>query len=187
MLDVATGTGDVAIELSQRGMCERRVCGIDFSEPMVRGAQRKLQKNQLSGRIALSLGDALALPFRENTFAASVMAFGLRNVPEKGKALSEMIRVTRWGGKVILLEFTIPRRGPLRMFYPFYFKKILPWVGGIISGDREAYSYLPESVSRFGDVQQYAALMVQCGLENVMVQSLTFDIVSLIVGTKRQP
>jgi demethylmenaquinone methyltransferase/2-methoxy-6-polyprenyl-1,4-benzoquinol methylase len=185
MLDTATGTGDVAIEILRQNGHNRKVFGLDFSEPMIRGAQRKLLKRGLKQRIALSLGDALSLPFRENTFAASMMAFGLRNIVEKEQALAEMVRVIKQGGKVILLEFTLPRKGMMRRLYPTYFEKVLPLIGGIVSGDREAYAYLPESVLHFQDAEHYEEMMRKVGLKDVNSRLLTFGIASIISGMKK--
>jgi demethylmenaquinone methyltransferase/2-methoxy-6-polyprenyl-1,4-benzoquinol methylase len=186
ILDIATGTGDVAIEIVHQNEHQRKVFGLDFSEPMIRGAHRKLLKKGLSQTIVLSLGDTLSLPFRENTFSASIIAFGLRNILEKERALSEMVRVTKGGGKVIILEFTFPQKGLMRRWYPIYFKRILPWVGGIISGDRGAYAYLPESVLHFRYAENYEEMMIKSGLEKVTCQGLTSGIASIISGMKRR-
>ena len=187
ILDVATGTGDVAIEALQQRGARRKVVGLDFSEPMLRGAHRKVVKEKVSQRILLSLGDALTLPFRENTFGASMIAFGLRNIFKKEKALSEMVRVTKEGGKVIILEFTLPQKGWVSKIYPFYFMRVLPWVGSLISGDSGAYAYLPESVLRFRHVADYEELMKRSGLQTEPSRSLTGGIVSLMVGMKPCP
>ena len=187
ILDIATGTGDVAIEALHPAGDRRKVLGLDFSEPMLRGAQQKIVKKKVSQQILLNLGDALTLPFRENTFGASMIAFGLRNILVKEKALSEMVRVTKEGGKVIILEFTLPQKGWASKIYPFYFIKILPWVGGLISGDRGAYVYLPESVLRFPCVEDYEGLMKRSGLQTEPSRSLTGGIVSLMVGMKPRP
>jgi demethylmenaquinone methyltransferase / 2-methoxy-6-polyprenyl-1,4-benzoquinol methylase len=186
ILDVATGTADLAIEaLSQEGS-SRSVVGLDFSEAMLRGAQKKLRRKNLSSRVLLGLGDAVSLPFRDGSFKASMIAFGLRNIPEKERALCEMVRVTQEGGRIVILEFTLPRKGIMKILYPLYFTKILPWVGGRISGDRGAYAYLPESVFRFRYSEDYEELMRRSGLDQVHSQPLTFGIVSLMAGTKRQ-
>jgi len=184
ILDVATGTADLAIEALSQEKHSRSVMGLDFSEAMLRGARQKLQKMHLSHQILLSLGDAVSLPFRECAFNASMIAFGLRNIPEKERALREMVRVTREGGKVIILEFTLPRKGIVKILYPFYFRKILPWVGGRVSGDKGAYAYLPESVFRFRYPEDYEELMRRSGLDQIHSRQLTFGIVSLMVGTK---
>jgi demethylmenaquinone methyltransferase/2-methoxy-6-polyprenyl-1,4-benzoquinol methylase len=152
---------------------------------MIKKAQRKVLDKGLTQTITLSLGDALSLPFRDNTFSASMIAFGLRNIVKKEQALSEMVRVIQKSGKVIILEFTFPQKGLMRRLYPIYFQKVLPWVGGFISGDRGAYAYLPESVSHFASVEDYEEIMKKVGLENVGSQSLTGGVASVISGTKK--
>jgi len=151
---------------------------------MIKKAQRKVLNKGLSQTITLSLGDALSLPFRDNTFRAAMIAFGLRNIMKKEQALSEMVRVIQKGGKVIILEFTFPQKGLMKRLYPIYFQRILPWVGGFISGDQGAYAYLPESVLHFASVENYEEIMTRAGLENVGSQSLTGGVASVISGTK---
>jgi demethylmenaquinone methyltransferase/2-methoxy-6-polyprenyl-1,4-benzoquinol methylase len=185
ILDMATGTGDVAIEIIHQNGDHRKVFGLDFSEPMIKRAQRKVLGKGLSQKIALSLGDALSLPFRNNTFHASIVAFGLRNMMEKEQALSEIVRVIKKGGKVIILEFTFPNKGLMRKIYPIYFQRVLPRVGGFVSGDQGAYAYLPESVSHFASVENYEEIMRKVGLENVSSQSLTNGVVSIVSGIKK--
>jgi len=184
ILDLATGTGDVALEAIRQANGDRRVAGIDFSEAMIRLANRKALKKGLSGILCLSLGDGVALPFRDNTFGACIIAFGLRNILEKERALSEMVRVTRAHGKVIVLEFTLPEKGWVKNIYPIYFTKILPCVGGWISRDRAAYAYLPESVLQYGHRENYEELMRRSGLTQVTSRPLTCGIVSVMVGAK---
>jgi demethylmenaquinone methyltransferase/2-methoxy-6-polyprenyl-1,4-benzoquinol methylase len=186
ILDIATGTGDVAIEIVSRNDFKRKVFGVDFSEPMISRAHQKLLKKGLSHRITLSLGDALVLPFKENTFTASMIAFGLRNIVKKEQALAEMVRVIKEGGKVIILEFTLPKNGLVKKFYSIYFKKILPLIGGLVSGDREAYTYLPESVRHFQYAENYEELMKKSGLKNVSFRSLTGGVASIISGIKNR-
>jgi len=185
MLDIATGTGDVAIEMIGQENHERKVFGFDFSGPMLRRAREKLSKKGVHRKVALGLGDALSLPFRKNTFNGVMIAFGLRNIMEKEQALSEMVRVVKPGGKVVVLEFTFPQKGLMRRLYPIYFKKILPWIGGWISGDRGAYAYLPESVIHFRHAQEYEELMRKSGLENVLSRPLTGGVASIISGIKK--
>ena len=184
ILDIATGTGDVAIEIIHQNDHHRKVFGLDFSHPMIKKAQRKVLNKGLSQTITLSLGDALSLPFRDNTFRAAMIAFGLRNIEKKEQALSEMVRVIQKGGKMIILEFTFPQKGLMRRLYPIYFQRILPWVGGFISGDQGAYAYLPESVLHFASVENYEEIMKRAGLENVGSQSLTGGVASVISGIK---
>jgi len=185
MLDVATGTGDMAIELVRQNGLKKRVLGLDFSKLMLEKAQEKILKRNLFHRVILGLGDALSLPCRDSTFSGSMIAFGLRNIIHKEQALSEMVRVIKPGGKVVILEFTYPRNGLMRKIYPVYFKKILPWIGGWISGDKSAYDYLPDSVSRFRFVEEYEALMRQSGLTDVHTRPLTGGIASIITGKKK--
>ncbi len=185
LLDIATGTGDVMIEMVRQGNGQRKVFGLDFSEPMIRRAHQKLLKRNLLENTALGLGDALDLPFRDNTFNGLMIAFGLRNIPQKGQALSEMVRVVKPGGKVVVLEFTLPSKGLMKKVYPFYFKEILPRVGGWISGDRNAYAYLPDSVLQFQSTQDYEKLMMASGLQQISSKHLTGGVVSIISGTKK--
>jgi demethylmenaquinone methyltransferase/2-methoxy-6-polyprenyl-1,4-benzoquinol methylase len=114
-----------------------------------------------------------------------MIAFGLRNIVKKEQALSEMVRVIKKGGKVIILEFTFPQKGLMRRLYPIYFQRVLPWVGGLVSGDRGAYAYLPESVFHFASVENYEEIMRRVGLENVGSQSLTGGVASVISGIKK--
>jgi demethylmenaquinone methyltransferase/2-methoxy-6-polyprenyl-1,4-benzoquinol methylase len=185
ILDIATGTGDVAIEIIHQNGQHRKVFGLDFSQPMIKRAQQKVLEKGMSKTIALSLGDALSLPFRDSTFSASMIAFGLRNIVKKEQALSEMVRVIKKGGKVIILEFTFPQRGWMRRLYPIYFQRVLPWVGGFISGDRGAYAYLPESVLHFASAENYEEMMRGVGLGNLNSQSLTGGVASVISGIKK--
>jgi len=186
ILDIATGTGDVAIEIAHQNGQKNKVFGLDFSEPMIKDAHRKLLTKGLTEKIVLGLGDALSLPFRSNTFSASIIAFGLRNIVKKEQALAEMVRVIKGGGKVIVLDFTLPQKGMMKNLYPTYFKRILPWVGGLISGNRAAYAYLPESVFQFRYPENYEEIMRGAGLENVSFQRLTGGIASIIGGTKKR-
>ena len=186
ILDMATGTGDVAIEIVHQNGHGRKVFGLDFSRPMLKRAHQKIIKRDLLKTIILSLGDALSLPFRDNTFSASIIAFGLRNIQNKEQALFEMVRVIKRGGKLIVLEFTLPQNGLMKGLYPIYFKGILPWVGGVISGERGAYAYLPESVSPFRYAEDYEEMLRRAGLKKVNSQRLTFGIASLITGMKKE-
>jgi demethylmenaquinone methyltransferase/2-methoxy-6-polyprenyl-1,4-benzoquinol methylase len=187
ILDVATGTGDIAIQIVQQNGYKKKVFGLDFSGPMIKRARQKILRKGLLRTIDLSRGDAVDLPFRENTFGASIIAFGLRNILNKEQALFEMIRVIKEGGKVIVLEFTFPRDKLMRKLYPIYFKRFLPWLGGIISGDKGAYAYLPESVTQFPQAEDYEEMLKQSGLEEIRSRQLTFGIASIISGIKRHP
>ncbi len=186
MLDIATGTGDGVIEMIRQENRERKVFGIDFSAPMIRRAREKISRRGLLKKVGLGLGDALSLPFRDNIFTGSMIAFGLRNIVEKQRALAEMVRVVKPGGKVVVLEFTFPEKGLMRWLYPLYFKRILPWIGGSISGDRGAYAYLPESVLHFRYAEEYEEAMRKSGLTDVRSQPLTGGVASVISGIKKE-
>jgi len=184
ILDVATGTGEVPVEMIQEKDTQRKVFGLDFSEPMIKRAQQKIARKGLFRQVALGRGNAIDLPFREGVFNASVIAFGLRNILDKEQAILEMIRVIKKGGKVIVLEFTFPRGPLIGRLYSFYFKKFLPWLGGIISGDRAAYAYLPESVAQFPEAEDYEEMLKRSGLQDIRSRRLTFGIASIISGTR---
>jgi len=184
ILDIATGTGDVAIAILNQNKFKSKVIGLDFSPPMIMKAKKKISKMGISSRILFILGDALSLPFSDNVFDASIIAFGLRNIFDKQKALSEMIRVVKVGGKVIILEFTLPEKGLLSKIYPFYFRKILPWIGGMLSGNKEAYEYLPESVYQFKEIIHYETLMKGFGLKDISLHHLTSGIAFVATGIK---
>lgn len=185
ILDIATGTGDLAIEITKKDNCTRKVLGMDFSKNMIKRAYQKLEKKGLSNSISLSIGDALFLPFREETFSATIIAFGLRNIFNKDLAISEIKRVTKKGGKVVILEFTLPSNILMKKIYPIYFKRILPIIGGLISGDRGAYSYLPRSVIQFKNIEDYGSIMERYGLEILSIKKLTFGLASIITGIKK--
>lgn len=186
ILDIATGTGDVAIEIINQNKSYNKVFGIDFSPSMLRNARKKIFKKGLSGSIFLILADALSLPFGDNTFDASIIAFGLRNIVDKEKSISEMVRVVKKGGKVIVLELSLPEKGILKKIYPLYFQKVLPLLGGGISGDKDAYEYLPESVYQFKGPTYYETLMKNFGLREIKIKRLTSGIAFIAIGIKGQ-
>ena len=182
VLDVATGTGDLAIELFRQGA--PLVVGIDFAQGMLDSAAEKLAANGGS-RIVLLRSDAMRLPFPDATFDACTVAFGLRNMIDYQAAVSEMARVLRPGGRLVILEMT-PVRNPLfRTVFGIYFDRIVPFVGGVISGDPEAYSYLPRSVSAFPDARRLGLMMRRAGLEQVRFKLLMMGTVALHVGVKK--
>lgn len=184
ILDLATGTGDGAIEIVRQNGHIRQVFGIDFSEPMIRRAQKKMAERDLLQSIFLGLGDALALPFKAGIFSASFIAFGLRNIVKKEEALSEMVRVVKRGGKVVVLEFTFPQKGAVGWFLSFYINKILPWIGGLLSGNLAAYQYLPESILRFPKIEDYKNLMIRAGLVKISSIPLSGGTVAILSGIK---
>ena len=178
VLDVACGTGDLALtlfEITGAGV----VIGTDFCRPMLAIAAGKT-----SGRIRLIEGDALDLPFRDGTFDVATIAFGLRNLSNVESGLVELSRVVKPGGWVAVLEFSTPTNAIFRPLFNFYFRKLLPWMGGLISGSRYAYTYLPASVQKFPDQSQLSLLMERAGLDQVGYENLTGGIAALHMGRR---
>ncbi|MGC8657455.1 MAG: bifunctional demethylmenaquinone methyltransferase/2-methoxy-6-polyprenyl-1,4-benzoquinol methylase UbiE [Desulfomonilaceae bacterium] len=175
ILDLATGTGDLAIEIA-RGLPQGRVTGADFVPKMMEPAQLKTQSKGLSSRINYVAADATKLPFPSHEFDVVTIAFGLRNIPDRFAALQEMKRVVKPGGKLITLEMTFPKSLGLRGFFKWYLNHVIPTVGGIISGNRQAYSYLPESIQDFLTPDQLSELFKSSGFESVRAFPLTFGL-----------
>lgn len=185
VLDVCTGTGDLAIEYSKVLNHEGRVIGSDFCHEMVRIADRKLRKKGLLGKIKVIGADTLRLPFRDNYFHISAVAFGIRNVSDLRSGITEMMRITAPGGRVVILEFSQPINPLFKKIYYCYFKKILPFIGKLISRSKyNAYTYLPSSVLNFPDRYGLQAEMEACGLEQVEIYSKTLGIITIHVGQK---
>lgn len=185
VLDVATGTGDLALALAQAGA--QRVIGIDFSSEMIAAAARKVasRTNQTPERaIALAVADAMRLPFADNTFSACTVSFGLRNMPNYEAAIREMTRVLRPGGRWVCLELTPLRVPGLGAMFSLYFDRVVPLIGGVISGDRDAYRYLPASVQHFPDARSLQDLMAKAGLLNARYRLLGGGTVAMHVGEK---
>ncbi|MCF6155384.1 MAG: bifunctional demethylmenaquinone methyltransferase/2-methoxy-6-polyprenyl-1,4-benzoquinol methylase UbiE [Candidatus Brocadia sp.] len=187
VLDVCTGTGDLAIAYSKVLNGSGRVIGSDFCHEMVRLADLKLKKRNLSEKIKVIEADTLHLPFQDNSFQVSAVAFGIRNVADLRAGITEMMRITAPCGRVVILEFSQPINPVFKVVYYFYFKKILPFIGRLISRSKyNAYSYLPSSVLNFPDRYGLKAQMESCGLEDVNIYSRTLGIVTIHVGTKHK-
>jgi len=185
ILDVCTGTGDLALAYSRARPDGVNVVGADFCRPMLKLAVTKAGAIGLQDRTQFVEADAQALPFADNTFQIACVAFGLRNVSDTMAGLSEMVRVVRPGGRVAVLEFSLPARPLLRGFYSLYFRFLLPVVGQTIAPNpQRAYNYLPASVLEFPEGEHMLALMRRCGLVETRWHRLTFGIASLYVGTK---
>jgi demethylmenaquinone methyltransferase/2-methoxy-6-polyprenyl-1,4-benzoquinol methylase len=185
ILDVATGTGDLAIECAKNKREKmRKITGIDISEKMLEKGREKIEKKHLGDCIDLRYGDSENLEFESNTFDAVVVGFGVRNFENLDKGLREMRRVTKPSGKVFILDFSMPRNSFIRMLYSFYFFRILPLIGKIVSGNNHAYRYLPESVSQFPQYEQMTDLMNKAGFVNTKYQPLTFGIAVIYSGVK---
>jgi len=182
ILDVATGTGDFAVEALR--LNPDKIIGIDISEGMLEMGRKKMAKRGLDSKIELRSGDSEKLPFEENKFDAIIVAFGVRNFENLEKGLSEMLRVLKPGGKVVVLEFSKPTVFPFRHLYHFYFRFVLPKIGRWVSRDSSAYTYLPESVQAFPDGKEFLGILSQLGFKNTSWTPLTFGISSLYTGIK---
>ena len=180
-LDLATGTGDLAIDLAEVHP-HRTVVGADFSLGMLAVARDKLDGLDEARRVRLLAADALALPFGTRTFACVTSAFLLRNLADLEQGLREMQRVTRPGGRVVALEITQMRAPGFTALFRFYFHHVVPWIGQLVGGDREAYSYLPQSVDRFVTPGELVALMGKVGLRGVTYRRLGLGTVTIHTG-----
>lgn len=182
-LDIATGTGDLAFAIRQAGA--KRVIGTDFSEEMIEAAKKKAPKH--GPDVRFQIADALNLPFDDASFDAVTVGFGLRNMVDYDAALREMHRVLRPGGQAIVLEMTPFKRPILGPPFRFYFEKVVPLVGGVLSGSLTAYRYLPSSVEAFPPAHELADMMQETGFEDVRYQMLGFGTVAIHSGTKPAP
>lgn len=182
LLDVACGTGDFSIAAYRAGV--RNVTGIDISTQMIEVGEKKIKEKGLDKFITLKSGDSEKMEFEDSSFDAVSVAFGVRNFEHLQLGLQEMFRVLKKGGKVVILEFSMPEHFPMKQLYKFYFRYILPSVGGWISGNKEAYTYLPESVMKFPQGQQFLQILSSCGFKEVSQKKLNFGIASIYVGIK---
>ena len=183
-LDVATGTGEVARILAQH-YSGIKIVGVDFCLEMLARARAKLATSPDGRRIQLIPGDALRLPFPDSTFDCVTIGFALRNVTDIASAFGEMARVVKPGGRVVSLELTRPSSRVVRAIYYFYIFRIAPHIGGLISGRRKAYTYLPESILEFPSPEEVKRIMTEGGLEKVETYRLTFGAATVHVGIKR--
>jgi demethylmenaquinone methyltransferase/2-methoxy-6-polyprenyl-1,4-benzoquinol methylase len=182
ILDVATGTGDFAVECLK--LQPDKIVGLDLSDAMMAFGREKAAKLKEENRLEFVVGDSEQLNYPDNYFDAITVGFGVRNFEHLEQGLREMRRVLRPGGRVAILEITQPRRFPFRQFYALYFKGILPLIGRIFSKDSRAYSYLPESVSVFPEGEQFTGILTKCGFTEARWESLTFGTCALYTCTK---
>ncbi len=182
ILDVATGTADLAIEALSLNPV--KVTGVDLSAQMLHVGQLKIEAKKLTDKIELVKGDSEHLQFADNNFDAITVAFGVRNFEHLQQGINEMYRVLKPGGKIAVLEFSKPKAFPFKQVYNIYFKYILPTWGGMISKNKSAYTYLPESVKHFPEGANFIAFLNQAGFKEARVQSLTFGICSLYTAIK---
>lgn len=178
-LDLCAGTLDVSAALARQPGFRGRVLGADFAEPMLREGRGKV-----GASVTPLVADALELPLAPDSAAGAIVAFGVRNVSDLDSALREVYRVLAAGARFVILEFTTPRQPLIRALYRFYFHRVLPLVGGIVSGNRAAYRYLPKSVAHFPREEELAARLRAAGFADVRWQSLTFGIAAIHVGSK---
>lgn len=183
VLDVATGTGDVALAIAARTPAGVRIDGIDFCAEMVAIGREKVAASPHAGRIELSVAPCEEIPFPDNTFDSVTIAFGIRNVVDRARGLAEMHRILRPGGRAVILEFSTPVFPPFRALYHWYFLKVLPAIGGLFS-QKSAYQYLPDSVLDFPSREAFKGLMAGAGFRNTTHRDLTFGIATIYCGDK---
>jgi demethylmenaquinone methyltransferase/2-methoxy-6-polyprenyl-1,4-benzoquinol methylase len=182
VLDVATGTGDLAIAIARRHPLAS-VVGVDPSENMLAVGRTKLEKAGLADRVTLAAGDAEQLDYPDASFDGATIAFGIRNVPDRARGLAEMARVVRPGGRVCVLELSEPRGGVMAPLARFHVHVLVPRIGALLSGKRE-YRYLQSSIAAFPPPEQFAAMMIDAGLRLERAIALTFGVCHLYVGVK---
>lgn len=182
ILDVASGTGDLAITALK--LNPEKIIGIDISDEMLKVGRQKIKKKGFDNIITLQNGDSENIEFENDHFDGITVAFGVRNFENLNKGLSEMYRVLKSNGKVAILEFSKPKIFPIKQIYNFYFKQILPFIGKIVSKDNSAYTYLPESVYQFPERKDFIKELEKVGFKDCKYKSLTFGIASLYSANK---
>jgi len=181
VLDVACGTCDVALEVNSQLKNHLQIFGLDFSFGMLRLGKQKLKNKN---NMVLLNADALNLPFVHNIFDAVFIAFGIRNIMNRQKAVTQFFNVLNNGGRLAVLELTTPQKGFLRSLYLLYFQKILPVIGSFFSKHNNAYTYLPESVLKFPTPIEFSKIMKKAGFKDIRFKQMTFGIVTLFIGTR---
>lgn len=176
LLDVATGTADLAILGSKAA---KQVTGVDISEGMLAHGRIKVEQKGLTHQVTLLQADSAALPFPDGSFDAVTVAFGVRNFEDLERGLREMLRVLRPGGRLIVLEFSKPQRTPMRQLFRFYFHRVMPFVGRLVSKDNAAYTYLPKSVDAFPEGPRFVELLTRSGGREAIARPLTGGIASI--------
>jgi demethylmenaquinone methyltransferase/2-methoxy-6-polyprenyl-1,4-benzoquinol methylase len=184
ILDIACGTGDFSLAIARRMHADSRITGLDLSEGMLAVMREKVEAAGLSERISCLQGDCEAMPFPDGSFDVATIAFGIRNFEHREAALREILRVLRPGGRLVILELSVPENKPLRWGYNLYFMHFVPWIGGLVSGDKAAYKYLPASVQQFPGRREWTATMAHCGYADVRHKAFTFGLCRMYTGEK---
>ena len=184
ILDVACGTGDSAISIAKAAGEGSTVTGVDISEGMMASVEGKAKKAGVEDRIDLKVADGEALPYEDGIFDRVTCAFGIRNFEHKEKGLSEFLRVLKPGGKAVILELSVPQNRLVRWAYDLYFTRLLPRIGGAVSGDKAAYRYLPASVHQFPSPQAFCRMMETAGFRAVRCLTFTFGLCRMFVGER---
>ena len=187
ILDIACGTGDFSIAIARDAHEKTFVQGLDLSEGMLEVMGKKVAAIGMADRIKGEKGDCEEMRFADNTFDCATIAFGIRNFEHREKALKEILRVLKDGGRLVILELSVPENKVLRWCFKQYFARIVPIIGGIISGDKSAYTYLPESVFKFPGRKEWMQTMRDCGYVNVQHKAFTLGICRMYVGEKVAP
>jgi demethylmenaquinone methyltransferase/2-methoxy-6-polyprenyl-1,4-benzoquinol methylase len=182
ILDVATGTGDMAIAAVKAYPC--KITGVDIADQMLEIGRKKIADQNLQESITLQTGDSEDMPFENSSFDAVMCAYGVRNFEHLEAGLNEMCRVLRPGGKVVILEFSHPSKFPVKQLYEFYFRFIMPTLGKLLSKNARAYSYLHESVMAFPEGTQFCTILEKCGFKDANAQSLTFGVTTIYTAVK---
>jgi demethylmenaquinone methyltransferase / 2-methoxy-6-polyprenyl-1,4-benzoquinol methylase len=182
ILDIATGTGDFAIE--SLSLKPSEVIGIDISEGMLSKGREKMQQRKVDHIISMRLGDSENLPFEDHYFDALTVGFGVRNFENLEKGLSEMLRVIRPEGKLLILEFSKPKKFPIKQVFGFYSKRLIPFIGKMVSKDKRAYAYLPESVEAFPEGKNFEVILEKLGYKDVKSTLVSGGIATIYSGTK---
>ena len=184
ILDVATGTGDFALEAVRMKMHDVQITGVDISAGMIEVGKKKVARKKLEHAITLQIADSENLPFDTGYFDAFTVAFGVRNFQDLRKGMSEMLRVLKPGGMGVIVEFSRPNRFPIKQLFTFYFKYVMPTIGKLVSKDARAYTYLPESVDAFPSGKDFLKVMTELGYQEVKCIPLSGGIASIYIGKK---
>lgn len=184
ILDIACGTGDLSIAIARHCPESTSVTGLDLSEGMLEVMRRKVEASGLSDRISAVQGSCERMDFADCNFDRATIAFGIRNFEDRQKALREILRVLKPGGRLVILELSVPSNAVLKWLYCLYFTKVLPLIGGWVSGDKAAYRYLPASVLNFPGKEEWMDVMRDCGFCRVQHKSFTFGTCRMYIGEK---